>query len=811
MVEMRCSLAECLARPTGPGNREYPLYEHLLAVAHGVGRPDGDVFERLRFLAGLLHDAGKTRPGWQKYIRGHGQSVPHAFAGSMLFALCLDELLKRWDIPVKEKQAVLHLGVVLTFFLYEHHGDIPDTGQEYPPWIRRFMPGDLQDCDLKGILTLAVEYFPELEDLCKAGELSLATLERKLEAITLRWRKWSSDVQRYVGRLVERNNPYAQAARLCLQIENSRLVAADRFHAAGCILGEEKPYESISSEMAYEALQKIEEFCRARREALVAAGADEFLLEARGRWRNKAAETFVKEQGSNLFTLELPTGYGKTLTSLTVALEAVKRKLCRRIVYVAPYLSILSQAAAEIQSATGLDVMTYHHLSSFEKLGEEKAEDLERDEDIVLDSWQAPVVVTTFNQLFAALFPARAQHTLRLQGLKNSFVIVDEPQIISAGVWNLFLALMEAAAAELNLKVLLTTATLPELTGGIFGEVVSLGIAQPVVSRFRVETLGEGDEEYFACKAIEAYRSCGSVAVICNTIKDASEVYSIIKDQLGSEVVYFLSGRLTPLHKKDRIEEIRNAVNKGLQVIVVCTQVLEAGVDLSFRVVIRALPVIPSVVQAAGRCNRHGEEEIGRLYVIKLLRGNETDTRPYVYRDGDQRQVTDLCLTWYPTFSENEASQVVREFYKECFRRNTHQAVLQKLLKAAYGYHSVLRDVHPFGPEVPSCGIFVPRWWGKLDRAMEVVMRRFGISQPEDIWELYVRKDFLGSLSFTERKAFMGLMNHFVVQVPLEVAAEIGRCVPGRTILRLSEDTLYREDTGLSIVSREELNEAWFV
>ncbi|SHJ82020.1 CRISPR-associated helicase/endonuclease Cas3 [Desulfofundulus thermosubterraneus] len=794
-------LSECIARPKGPGGEDYPLVDHLLAVANGMGNPQEDIYDRLRFLAGLLHDAGKSRYNWQEYIRGRGKGVPHAFAGAMLFAVCLDELIKKWDLKLKEKQALLHLGVGLVHFLYEHHGEIPDINDCYPPWTGGFVPSDLKECDLEGIFTLVRKYFPELDE----KRFSFTALDERLQEINLRWKNWFQNAWRHVDRLLESGNRYAVGARLCLQRENARLIAADRFHAAG-VRVDELPEEYISPGLARQVQARIEQFCSDRKQVLTAAGADRLLLGAREKWRRKAVEAFAREWGNGVFTLELPTGYGKTLTSLSIALKAIELGLCRRIVYVAPYISILSQAATEIQGSTGLNVMTHHHISTLQRLMEE-----ERDEDVLLESWRAPVVATTFNQLFRALFPSRAQHTLRLHGLKDSFVIVDEPQIISAGVWNLFLALMEATTAELNTKVLLTTATLPELEGGIFNSAVSLGKAEVVIARFSVEVRGEGDEEYLAREAVEAYKDYGSVAVICNTVKDAAEVYRWLIKLVPGETVYFLSGRLTPLHKKARIEEIRQALKNGSRALVVCTQVLEAGVDLSFRVVFRALPVIPSVVQAAGRCNRHGEGETGRLYVLNLLRGGETDTRNYVYRDPDQREVTDKCLTNYPVFSEDEASRVVREFYRECFRRNTHQAVLEKILEAASGYYSAPANVHPFGPEVPGYGIFVPRWWGEPPEIIKTALRKFHISRPDEIWELYASKDFLRSLSFMERKAFMGLMNHFVVQVPAEVAQEIGEPASNRSLLRLRYDSRYRDDTGLSVVDMKDEHEAWFI
>ncbi|QGP92359.1 Type III restriction enzyme, res subunit [Neomoorella glycerini] len=802
------SFAECIARPDGVKGEKYSLQEHLLAVAQKMGEAEGNAYERLRFLAGLLHDAGKTQTAWQEYVRQPDKlrGVPHAYAGAMLFAVCLDQLLKIWQPKMKEKQALLRLGVGLTHYLYNHHGEVPDINGEYPPWVGRYVAGDLINCDLKAIFTLTGNYFPELNYFVREDGL-LTAIESTLADITVRWPKWCNEAIKYSFRLLEQGNRYIIGASLALQLENSRLICADRVHAAG-FLTEDSPEEYITSECARQILQSIDDFCKKRRQALEATGAAKLLLDGREKWRQKALKEFSKEAGANVFTLELPTGYGKTLTSLSIALKAIEQGLCRKIIYVAPYLSILSQATEEIARSTGLEVMTHHYLSALNRLFEDEKE---KEEDILLETWRAPVVTTTFNQLFLALFPSRAQHTLRLEGLKDAFIIIDEPQILSANVWNLFLALLEACTRELNTKVLLTTATLPALEGGLFGQVVSLGKAVPILSRYSVTSLSEINEQHLAEEAVQAYRDYRSVSVILNTIKDAARVYHLIKELIPEEPVFFLSGRLTPLHKKARVDEIKNALATGKGVLVVSTQVLEAGVDLSFRVVLRARPVIPSIVQAAGRANRHGEGEIGNLYVVDFRRENEIDTRCYVYRDRDQREVTDWCLTKYTKFTESEAARIIRDYYDECFRRNTHQAILEKVIQAAAGHYSTFAGLHPFGTEIFQYGVFVPHLICALPETLKNVMTKFNIDTPEQIWERYVARGYLNSLKFRERKAFMGLMNYFTVHVPEKVASKVGEAVEGKMLLRLKQDAYYKTDTGLSLIEAEDEQEVWFI
>jgi CRISPR/Cas system-associated endonuclease/helicase Cas3 len=190
------------------------------------------------------------------------------------------------------------------------------------------------------------------------------------------------------------------------------------------------------------------------------------LVELRGRLNSSALEGYRAHTDASIFALLLPTGFGKTLAGLRIAVESCRSGRCRRIVYVAPYLSILSQAAREISKATGQEVFVHHHLTAA------TLEDHQPYDPI--DTWQTPILATTFNQLFRTLFPARAQQCLRRPALEGAFVFIDEPQIIGAEVWNLFLRALAVTCGEQSCQVLLTTATLPPAEIGLGSRPVEL-------------------------------------------------------------------------------------------------------------------------------------------------------------------------------------------------------------------------------------------------------------------------------------------------------------------------------------------------
>ena len=197
------------------------------------------------------------------------------------------------------------------------------------------------------------------------------------------------------------------------------------------------------------------------------------------------------------------------------------------------------------------------------------------------------------------------------------------------------------------------------------------------------------------------------------------------------------------MHKRARLKTIKETLSKEQPVLAISTQVLEAGVDLSFRVLFRALPLLPSVIQAAGRCNRHGESDPGTVYLFDFQRGGSIDTRRYVYRDAVQREVTDEILGAAAQFDESASAGLIRDYYRECYRRNPHQAALRKIEAAAYGHWEELAGLEPFGPEIPTCGVFVPLPCGEMPEIVRRGLSYFNLRARKP-WEWAQERDISG-------------------------------------------------------------------
>lgn len=773
-------LEACWARPR-EGNITYPLKDHLLAVAHAVGSPSGEPIERLRFLGGLLHDAGKAQLAWQEYIRNpnkkRGTGVSHAPLGAALFAVYGHYFLHHLGFVHNREMQLLFLR--LTCDVADHHSKLNDIEVD-PPWSGRWDPRQLETMDIVGLANLLQEYLPETYPPWGHDP-------RKIQAELSRLRRpW----QRYVLKLgyFRRAGDPRQLAAQCDRSDTAALIVADRFHAGG--IEENK----ITSKIARRALDNFHKYCQERADHIKNMGGAS-ITDTRQQVQDQVVHRFCQDPRQLIYTLELPTGFGKTLTGLRVALTACQRNDLQRIVYVAPYLSILSQAANEIRQATGLEPLQHHHLAVSEK------QEFDDRDYLSMESWQGSVVVTTFNQLFRALFPARAQQTMRLKALEGAFVIVDEPQIIDSGTWNLFLAMLEAFARNKHMQVLLMTATLPPTEAGLTTTPVPLAPQKlKTANRFDISVeKGSWDAQSLAEIAVTTCEEKGSVGVVVNTIADATQIYLAARNLAGDNIdIFNLHACMQPQHKRYQIKTIQDkmANKSGKPVLVISTQIIEAGVDLSFRHIFRARPIVPSVVQVAGRVNRHGEGEPGIVSVVDFFREGKTDTRHYVYRDIITREETDALLTIGSRWEEEKTSQLVRTYYKEVFARNLNTAILECFSDAAAGQWSSLAGIEPFRSDVPSVPVFVPAGEKWLTDNAKELMAHYNCLKIEDLYESYVEPGWLARKTFIERKRFLSLMQEFIVPVNFKVAQQVADLSGEKTIVPAVDPKDYSAETG---------------
>lgn len=776
-------LSECIARPDSLDGSPNHLVDHLLAVAGGMGDPSSNQEEeKLNFLAGLLHDAGKARKSWQRFIRGEEKEAPwHSPLGSALFFFFSVTLLEKWQMADESRYRLQWISCSLAIDVASHHGALRDLTED-PPWLGNVAKDAFEEIDLDGFITLVKQYIPEF--CCEKSDFDIYwSNNQKI------WKIWRKNASRHIkARIDVSNSRYKEACKINVRTNTSRLISADRFDAAKI---RENRFEQNA---AVDTLDFFLKYCDLRAREVVRNGVPGHMVKTRRKIQEGVYYSWLSNCDRKFFSNILPTGYGKTLSALCVALDSCARGKTSRIVYVAPYLSILSQASQEIATAAGMEVMSHHHLSI---LQEQEISDAGY---LAMESWQSPIVTTTYNQFFRAVLPYRAQQSMRLKALRGSFVIIDEPQIIDWGIWQTFLYHLNAVASELNMKVLFTTATMPPINSHL--DVVPLAPAvEPRPNRYKVITLQGGhSEDIIAQMAMEKLRQKSSVAVIMNTIKDAALVYKIVKSKYKEDgSIFFLSGAMTPVHKAERIKEIRKTLANSRKAMVISTQLLEAGVDLSFECIYRATPTTPSIIQAFGRANRHAEGDMAEVYVFNFLRGGSQETRQWVYRNKISREETDRCLSRYASWKEAESEGIVMDYYRGLIARNPSAGGLEKLVRAARGEWSALSGIEPFGEDNYKVDVFVPFGEELLDEKTLHILNYFSPKGLDHLYDLYLNRNWIARLEFLERKRFMSLLGCFTVPVSLQLAPELADS-SGSTMSRITKKDLYSRESGFALL-----------
>lgn len=536
-----------------PASEWQPLEEHLTNVAElaaEFARPFGG--ESWSFQSGYNHDVGKGTLPWQAYLR-HANEIKDDFLQYYIGRVEHAAVGAQW-LYERSKEA----GKLLAYCIAGHHSGLQN-------W------NDFKEYALKERLE---KTFPEIEIPIYTSELP-----NQLPFKTPNVKLFGFQLQFFVRMLF------------------SCLVDAD----------------FLDTEIA---LDKNRARWRSKYPAL--SELRKTFWNNFDRLRNKAEDTKIKRQREvvlsdcikaskekkGLFSLTVPTGGGKTLASLAFALEHANKNQQRRIIYVIPFTSIIEQNAAVFRDMLGDGAVLEHHCNFI-------PDDTDWTARLAIENWDAPIVVTTNVQFFDSFFARKPSKCRKLHNIANSVVIFDEVQSIP--VEKLMPCLEVIRELSLNYKVtaLLCTATQPAIH---FSEAFQSGlkgvreIVDDVPSLFnalkrtRETFIGTISEIELAGKLTELEQ----VLCIVNTRQQALDLFNALPE---SEENIHLSALMHPVHRSRKLADIRSRLGNGLPCRVISTQLIEAGVDVDFSCVFRAISGIDSIAQAAGRCNRNGQSE----------------------------------------------------------------------------------------------------------------------------------------------------------------------------------------------------------
>lgn len=350
-------------------------------------------------------------------------------------------------------------------------------------------------------------------------------------------------------------------------------------------------------------------------------------------------ETGQKAQG--IYTLTVPTGGGKTLASLRFAVQHAKRHNLDRIIYIIPFTSIIEQNAQEVRDI--LEEKSSDGSYDGDWLLEQHS-NLEPDlqtwqSKLIMDNWNAPIVFTTMVQFLESCFGGGTKGVRRLHQLSRAVLIFDEIQTLPINCYYLFCNAINFLTSYASSTAVLCTATQPVLNNLPIAHNGSLNPATEIIGNRdqltelfdtlkRVEihdhTEKPKDLDSLTGYISENFNQYASTLVIVNTKIWASQLYQTLSETIFEDELYHLSTGQCARHRKDLLEQIRGRLKQGLPTLVISTQLIEAGVDVSFASVIRFLAGLDSIAQASGRCNRHGEMKDeagnpskGQVFIVK--------------------------------------------------------------------------------------------------------------------------------------------------------------------------------------------------
>lgn len=340
--------------------------------------------------------------------------------------------------------------------------------------------------------------------------------------------------------------------------------------------------------------------------------SDNPLRQARSRIQQQAFDNSVNK--SHISILDMPTGSGKTLCSLKLALESGKK----RIIYVIPYTSIIEQTANKFEKMFGdvLPVLQHHSNYSYDGNTEEEkktAEKLKR----TCENWDAPLIITTSVQFFQSIYHYKGSALRKLHNLRDSVIVFDEIHLIPTGLLRPCLKAVGYITKYLNSEALFLSATMPDYSKLFDKFLPDVNYNKLVTDRTNFKYFKKCEYKDMGKTTLETIAEnasrCKNALIVVNTKKTAAELYSLVQGEK-----YHLSANMTPAHRSRVIEVVRKKLKNGEHITVVSTSLVEAGVDLDFNTVFRQLSGLDSILQAGGRCNREGKDAKGYVYVFDI-------------------------------------------------------------------------------------------------------------------------------------------------------------------------------------------------
>ncbi len=619
---------------------EQPLHVHLKHTAE-LASKFASSFDAAEwgYFSGMVHDIGKYSQKFQRKIRGENIRVDHSTVGAQL----------AWN-----KNGLYQL---MSYCIAGHHAGLPDSGSKQD---------DESDGTLYGRLEKKVENYEAYKQ-----EIEISKIQRPPFSNTQG----------------ERFPDFTVAA--FIRFIFSCLVDADYLDTEAFM----KRERNIQYTTIEELTDRLDKYMKKKK--WLENAEQETVNGHRTEILKSCISLSQGEKG--IYQLTVPTGGGKTVSSLAFALHHAAQHKMERIIYVIPYTSIIEQTAEVFREILGAENVLEHHSNVDYEEKDIISEEIREKLQLATENWDCPVIVTTNVQFFESLYASRTSQCRKLHNIANSVIIYDEVQMLPVNYIKPCIVMMEQLYKYYGCTEILCTATQPAIPQ-FFSESVQVKELCPRVEeqfrffkRCRLVNLGTLSEEELAEKLSDEKRAL----CIVNTRKKAQRLYQMM-EKMGREDVFHLSTTMYPKHRQKKYAEIKNRLAEGKTCLVISTSLVEAGVDLDFDTVYREKSGLDSMIQAAGRCNRNGKRKIeeSNTYIFSLENAKEVQS---------QKLALAVTETLMQKNMELDMPETIESYFEQLYHYKgkslDEKDIVGRFKRGELPFRKVSEDFHLIGKE----------------------------------------------------------------------------------------------------------------
>ncbi len=692
-------------------------------------------------MVGGLHDFGKANKYFQNYINliaqyeklhdasekrklksqinkiKNNSRTNHSLIGSIyiLYSLQKQEFMKKFSKNEKN-----YLSLLASASILRHHGHIKNISSEssnlntvikdYTNDKNKVLSDQLSSIDADSMNQIIQRVEAEINKLCTINiklplwelfideikQLSLRSNRRQIDGINMFCQNKENAKNFNKGKV------FGYKSSFIIQYLYSLLQEADKTSAMG---------NSTLNRINYGFSDRLNKFYTQKFNLKNITDNNTYIISIRPKIFNEVEQIVDKlSLNERLYSLEAPTGSGKTLSNLVWAFKLRKRLIeetgkIYRIIYILPFTSIIEQTYDILLSILGHDtysnvLLKHHYLSPVSYNTADEDDNISNEEALFYtEGWNSELIVTTFNQFFHSFLTNNKKLLRKFNKFNNSIIIVDEIQAIPIGYWDLLdqyiPRFLELTSSYMNVS----TATMP----GIF-ETKLIPISETGISSFSQINRTKIIYDDICIKPLElieylksndVFDKKHSFLFVVNTIRSSQQIYNeLVNDPFFDDYkIFYLSASIVPKQRISRINEIKKCIDEKQQIpILVSTQVIEAGVDLSFDNGFRDIAPLDSIIQTIGRLNRHGDDKQSNLWVKPLVAENNHKLATYVY-DSILISISKEILQEYKIIPENKFREIMKLYYKKGKERKSQSKSREILLDLCEGNLPAVNDL----------------------------------------------------------------------------------------------------------------------